>query len=65
MDEYINKIEEYILFREKMEYKRLMGYSLSDNDKKNLDILKEEAIKASYYIKEENKRLKKLIKSIK
>jgi hypothetical protein len=65
MDEYINKIEEYILYREKMKYKKTLGYSLSNTEKKQLDILKEEAIKASYYIEEENKRLKKLIKSIK
>ena len=65
MDEYINKIEEYITYREKAHFKILLGYSLSNTEKKQLDILKEEAIKASYFIEEENKRLKKLIKSIK
>lgn len=65
MDEYIKKIEDYILCREEMKYKRLLGYSLSISDKKKLDDLKEEALKAKYYIEEENKRLKKLIKSIK
>lgn len=65
MDEYIKKIEDYILYREKAEYKRLMGYSLSYAEKKTLDELKEEAIKAKYFIEEENKRIKKLIKNIK
>ena len=65
MDEYIGKIKEYVAFREKMEYKKMLGYSLSDTDKKMLDNLKEEALKAKYYIKEENKELKRLIKSIK
>jgi hypothetical protein len=65
MDEYIKKIEEYILFREKKEYKVMLGYQLSNDEKKELEIKKEEAIEASYFIEEENKRLKKLIKSIK
>ncbi len=64
MDEYIKKIEDYILYREQAKYKMLLGYSLSNTEKKQLDTLKEEAIKASYFIEEENKRLKKLIKSI-
>ncbi len=65
MDEYIKKIEEYILYREKIEYKKLLGYSLSSDDIITLDTLKAEALKAKYCIEEENKRLKKIIKTIK
>jgi len=65
MDEHIKAIEEYILCKERMEYKEMLGYSLSNDELKELDVLKENAVKAKYYIEEENKRLKKLIKSIK
>ena len=65
MDEYIKKIEEYILYREKIEYKKMLGYQLSNDDQRELELKKEEAVKARYYIEEENKRIKKLIKAIK
>ena len=65
MDEYIKKIEEYIIYKEKMEYKKILGYPLSSLDMMKLDTLKEEAKLAEYYINAEYKRLKKLIKAIK
>ena len=65
MDNEIKIIEKYIAYREEMEYKKLMGYNLSYTEKMTLEKYKEEAIKAKAAIEEENKKIKKMIKSIK
>ena len=65
MEQAVKVINEYIEFKEKMEYKKELGYSLSYSDIQKLNELREEALKAKDKIKEENKEIKKLIKSIK
>ena len=65
MEQAVKVINEYIEFKEKMEYKKDLGYSLSYSDIQKLNELREEALKAKDKIKEENKEIKKLIKSIK
>lgn len=65
MDDIIRIINEYIDYKEKLLYKKELGYTLSFSEINKLRELKLAALEAKQLIKEENKRIKKLVKSIK